>query len=336
MSPTAGAAARARRIAVSVELGETRTARIVWAEVFDRTLDDALPGPGRVGNRIVASVAHEIETAERNRAILKPPNSLDAWEAYHRGLWHMYRFDRADNDARRTSSRWPCELDPTFARPMPGSPSPISRTRSRAANARPEIGQAFETAGLGLMVDDRDPAAHWAMGRALWLRGQQDHSVAELETCGRPQPELRAWPLHPGFRPLPVGRPGSCDPCRRPVARTQPFDPMLFGMLGSRAMALIRLGRMEEAAEWALRAAARPNAHAHILAIAAHCLALAGRPREAGAWWQRSERHGHIMASRTSSPRSASRRIRWTSSAEWAKDRAWLMTRAAGEDRFGA
>ena len=31
------------------------------------------------------------------------------------------------------------------------------------------------------MVDDRDPAAHWAMGRALWLRGSQDQSIVELE-----------------------------------------------------------------------------------------------------------------------------------------------------------
>ena len=29
--------------------------------------------------------------------------------------------------------------------------------------------------------DDRDPAAHWAMGRALWLRGRQDESLQELE-----------------------------------------------------------------------------------------------------------------------------------------------------------
>src|SRR3546814_19859177 len=52
-------------------------------------------------------------------------------------------------------------------------------------------------------------------------------------------------------------------------------------MLGTRAMALIRLGRFEEAADWAVKAAARPNAHPTILAIAAHCLALAGRT-EAG------------------------------------------------------
>ena len=51
-------------------------------------------------------------------------------------------------------------------------------------------------------------------------------------------------------------------------------------MLATRAMALVRLGRFDEAAEWSLKAAARPNAHAHILAIAAHCLALTDRREE--------------------------------------------------------
>ena len=54
-------------------------------------------------------------------------------------------------------------------------------------------------------------------------------------------------------------------------------------MLGARAMAHVRLGEFEEAADWAVKAAARPNAHAHILAIAAYCLALAGRLDEARA-----------------------------------------------------
>ncbi|MBA2549140.1 MAG: transcriptional regulator, partial [Burkholderiaceae bacterium] len=70
---------------------------------------------------------------------------------------------------------------------------------------------------------------------------------------------------------------GSSDHSRH----LSPFDPLLFGMLGTRAMALIRLGQFEEAADWAVKAAARPNAHVHILAIAAHCLALAGRIDEA-------------------------------------------------------
>jgi len=73
-----------------------------------------------------------------------------------------------------------------------------------------------------------------------------------------------------------------------------PFDPMLYGMLATRAMALVRLGRFEEAASWAVKAAARPNAFPHIHAIAACCLALAGALEQARA---------HVATVRHASPR---------------------------------
>ena len=100
------------RLTVAVELAETRTARIVWAEVFDQKVDDAFLVLDEIGNRIVASIASEIETIERNRAILKPPSSLDAWEAHHRGLWHMYRFNKADNDRAQQFFETAVRLDP--------------------------------------------------------------------------------------------------------------------------------------------------------------------------------------------------------------------------------
>jgi hypothetical protein len=49
-------------------------------------------------------------------------------------------------------------------------------------------------------------------------------------------------------------------------------------------MSLARLGDYGEAAEWAMKAAARPNAHQHIMAIAAFTLGLAGRVEEANAY----------------------------------------------------
>jgi TolB-like protein len=111
---------RRHRLTVSVELAETRTARIIWAEVFDQKLDDAFLVIDEIGNRIIASIASEIETIERNRAILKPPSSLDAWDAHHRGLWHMYRFNKVDNDRARHFFEIAVRLDPTFARAYAG------------------------------------------------------------------------------------------------------------------------------------------------------------------------------------------------------------------------
>ncbi|MBA3591691.1 MAG: transcriptional regulator, partial [Methylibium sp.] len=73
------------RVSVTAQLTETRTARVMWAEVFTGKLDDTFAVLDEIGNRIVASIASQIELAERNRAILKAPSSLDAWEAHHRG-----------------------------------------------------------------------------------------------------------------------------------------------------------------------------------------------------------------------------------------------------------
>ena len=171
-----------QRLRVTVELAETRTARIVWAEVFNQKLDDAFLVLDEIGNRIVASIASEIETLERNRAILRPPGSLDAWEAHHRGLWHMYRFNRADNERARHFFETAVRLDPTFARAHAGLSFTHFQSAFQAwAPRAAAIDRAFAAAGQSLMADDRDPAAHWAMGRALWLRGRQDQAIVELE-----------------------------------------------------------------------------------------------------------------------------------------------------------
>jgi tetratricopeptide (TPR) repeat protein len=274
-----------RRLTVTAELTETRTARVVWAETFNHKLDDAFLVLDEIGNSIVASIAGEIEMIERNRAILRPPSSLDAWEAHHRGLWHMYRFSKPDNEQARQLFETAVRLDPTFARAYAG----LSFTHFQNAfqgwtKREPEIDRAFETAGQSLMVDDRDPAAHWAMGRALWLRGRHDQSIVELERSIELSPNFAMGHYTLAFVHSQAGDPGAAIRSSDHSRHLSPFDPLLFGMLGARAMALVRLGRFEEAAAWAVKAAARPNAHPHILAIAAYSLALAGSLDEARAY----------------------------------------------------
>ncbi|WP_426129404.1 transcriptional regulator [Pararhizobium sp. PWRC1-1] len=269
-------------LVVSIELVEVRTARIVWTEVYDQRIDDTFLMLDEIGNRIVASISGEIESVETNRAILKAPSSLSAWEAYHRGLWHMYRFTRAENELAQHFFGTAVRLDPTFARAYAG----LSFTHWQSAFQRwgeyeYERDQAFETAGQSLLVDDRNPAAHWAMGRALWLRNSQQESVTELELAVDLSPNFALGHYALSFVQSQSGDAEAAILSSDHSRLLSPFDPLLFGMLGARAMAHVRLGEFQEAAEWAMKAAARPNAHNIILAIAAHCLALAGRLDEA-------------------------------------------------------
>jgi DNA-binding SARP family transcriptional activator len=272
-----------QRVIVTIDLIETRTAHVVWAEDFDYALDDALLVLEEIGNRIVAAIASEIESAERKRAMLKPPESLDAWEAYHRGLWHMYRFDAADNDCAQHFFERAVQLDPTFSRAHAG----LSFTHfqnaflHRIPDRQLEMDRALATAADGLIADERDPAAHWAMGRALWLHHRQDECLHSLDRAVELSPNFALGHYTLAFVHSQSGDPRAAITCSDHSRHLSPFDPLLFAMMAARALALVRLGDAEEAANWAVSAVARPNAHVHVRAIAAHCLAAASRLNEA-------------------------------------------------------
>jgi hypothetical protein len=119
---------------------------------------------------------------ERNRAVLKPPDSLDAWEAYHRGLWHMYRFDKTENDRARHFFEMAIRLDPTFSRAHAG----LSFTHWQSAfqgwaERKPEVERAYAAAGQSLMADDRDPPrlGPWA-GRCGCVGSRSSPSLTSI------------------------------------------------------------------------------------------------------------------------------------------------------------
>lgn len=270
------------RLAVSVQLAQTRKAQVVWAEEFTGQLDDTFSVLDEIGNRIVAEIANQVEAAERNRAILKNPQSLNAWEAHHRGLWHMFRFHREDNEQARHFFQAAVRLDPTFARPHAG----LSFTHFQDAflgwgDRATAIERAYAAAADGLMADEHDPAAHWALGRALWLKDRQDDAVRELQSAVELSPNFAQGHYTLAFVHSQSGDARVAVAASDQARALSPLDPLLFAMLAARAMALLRLGRYEEAADWATRSTARPNAHVHIRAIAMFCLALAGRVGEA-------------------------------------------------------
>jgi DNA-binding SARP family transcriptional activator/tetratricopeptide (TPR) repeat protein len=273
---------RGARFTATVELVETRSARIVWTEAYDHKLDDAFLFLDEIGNRIVASIAAEIETLESARAILKPPNSLDAWESYHRGLWHMYRYRKADNAEAQRFFLAALKLDPTFSRAYAGLAFTYYQDAFQGWGDRKQgMDRAYETASQGLMIDDRDPAVHWAMGRALYLRQRWDECEMELERSIDLSPNFALGHYNLSFVRSVVGDPNVAITDAELSQRLSPHDPMLFGMLATRAMSLVRLERFEDAAGWAVKAAARPNAFPHIHAIAAYSLALAGQMDQA-------------------------------------------------------
>src|SRR5262249_39859958 len=77
------------RIRVTAQLVEAEAGNHVWAERYDRELADIFGLQDEITEAVTIAIAPAVADAERQRAMRKPPGSLDAWAAYQRGLWHF-------------------------------------------------------------------------------------------------------------------------------------------------------------------------------------------------------------------------------------------------------
>src|SRR6201999_1054972 len=88
---------------------------------------------------------------------------------------------------------------------------------------------ALESASQSLAADERDPAAHWALGRALWLRGEQGESIAELERSVELSPNFALGHYTLGFVHAQSGDPQLAMAASDRSRQLSPFDPLQFG-----------------------------------------------------------------------------------------------------------
>ena len=103
------------RIRVTAQLIEAGTGNHVWADRYDRDLADIFAVQDEITHALTTALAPAIADAELRRAMRKPPESLDAWAAYQRGLWHLSKANPDDDTIAQNFFRQAIDLDPTFA-----------------------------------------------------------------------------------------------------------------------------------------------------------------------------------------------------------------------------
>ncbi|WP_053082566.1 adenylate/guanylate cyclase domain-containing protein, partial [Methylobacterium platani] len=81
------------RIRISVELVDAVDASVVWAERYDEPIDEVFNLQDEIAIRIVGKIATYVRRAELQRALRKPPQSLNAYDWLLRGLDLLYRLD---------------------------------------------------------------------------------------------------------------------------------------------------------------------------------------------------------------------------------------------------
>lgn len=259
------------RLRLTVALTDSVEEGQVWAERFDRRMHDVFEIQEEIANQIVGAVEKEIELKERQRAVLTPISSLDAWSAYHRARDHLFRFRAEDYDEAERLLMLASRLDPNSSR-ICGGLSFLHWQRAFldiTEDREGAVSRAIDFARQSVSLDPLDAQGHWVLGRAHILENEFEAAVRELQIAIDLNPNFAQAQYSQAFAMVfdgPIeGGLGFVDQARR----ISPYDPMTFAFYALRGQLLFFEGNRDEAMVWTARAVRQPNAHHHLLAIAA-------------------------------------------------------------------
>ena len=264
------------RLRVTVSLTDAIEGTCVWAERYDRRIDDLFDVLDDITDVIAATIEPVVGIAERARVGREERTDLQVWDLFHLAINHFYRFTAADNlEAQRLLSR--CrELDPAFGEAHAWwayavvlgmvywdiDPDPATLDEALAATRR------------ALEIDDHSAVFHMLRGRVQLARREYGSALADNE---------RAIELNPTFAAASCGLgdslcyEGNYDEAVAQFDRAVKLgahDPQRWAFLSYGSLALLFSGRFEEAIDWAERAMVIPNCQywstAHKIVAQAH------------------------------------------------------------------
>jgi adenylate cyclase len=275
------------RIRIAAQLIDAMTGAHCWAERYDRELQDVFAVQDEVARTIVVILASHVNRAETERALLKPPAALDAYEYYLRGaeafFLHVTRRTKASlYDARRLLEQ-SLAIDPNYAR----AAVMLARTHFFAYLepldgdylSAAALDRALELAEAAVDLDGRLPEARAALGRVLLFKRRHDAAIAEFE---------RALTLNPNFIDFGyaqaltyAGEPARAIEVLEANIRLDPIRPL--GHAYQMGLAHYGLKHYGEAVRWSREgASSQPNAWwPHLLLASAY--AQSGQLEEARA-----------------------------------------------------
>ncbi|MCG6955437.1 MAG: tetratricopeptide repeat protein [Gemmatimonadetes bacterium] len=171
------------RVRVVADLIDVATGEHLWAERYDRTLDDAFAVQSDIARRIVAAVGAKLSRADAKAIATVPTRSSEAYLLYLQGLdyWRRPGYQRQDYAVAQGLFERAVALDSTFALAW----AALSQVHGRMAWLRldppPErLVRQREAAEAALRLAPDLPQAHFAMASVHYY-GERDCRAAVEE-----------------------------------------------------------------------------------------------------------------------------------------------------------
>ncbi len=274
------------RLRISAQLIDAASGNHLWAERYDRDFSDIFALQDEINETLVATLEREVGVVERDRAHRKPPETLDAWETYQRGMWHCWKV--TPDSVRRAEGilSQACDMDPEFAQALASLAyvQYLLAFLGWAETGRDPVGlleTALDKARRAIALDGKNAMAHMALGRVLLAMAKPDDAIAAMERALDLNPSMTLAYFGLGMAQNISLRPQDAIANLDKAIALSPQDPASFAFHTVRGLAALQLGDFETALENARRAVRENTPYVLPSAVLASCLALLGRAVEA-------------------------------------------------------
>ena len=249
------------RVRISAQLIDATSGHHVWAERYDRQLEDIFALQDEITQAILEGIEPRIREYEPERAIQRDPRNLDAWDLVQRALWHMQRMAQEDNAQAQRLFERALKLDPHSVLAFSGLATShyMDIFEGWTDSTERSVSELVRTARRATALDDRDPHAQLALATAYTLTGPQEKMLAAAERAVELNPSMAMAYFYVGNLLAMAGRVEEAIASLEKGMRLSPRDPLLFGLLSGMAVAHFATERYEDAVDWAKRSLKQRN-----------------------------------------------------------------------------
>ena len=272
-----------KKVRITAQLIDAPTGYHVWAERYDRDLEDIFAVQDEITHNIVRSVGPEFLSAEMKRAQRKDVISLDVWDYIMRASSHHGRYTKKDAKEAQNLLYKAIDLDPM----SPEAFCLLSFTHLMqlqfgwSESTAKTIKKAEEAAQRAVAIDSRDAWARTALGLVDLISKRYDDAICRLEDAIDLNPNLANAYGALGQAMALAGEYEAAVTHINKAIRLSPHDPFVVYWLGHLGIAAFADERYEDACYWGRKTIQQntmfPGGHR---LVAASCGQL-GRTQEA-------------------------------------------------------
>ena len=267
----------ANRVRITAQLIDGASGGHLWAERYDRDLDDIFAVQDEVTRQIVEALKVTINVDERDRIGGPPTDNLEAYDYVLRGRELLFRYTSAETNAEaRAMFESAIALDPDFA-----------TAHARLAVARfleytngwndasdETLEEGLRSALTAVERDPQNPEAQWALSLGYTWKRDLDGAIAESETAVRLDPNHSQAHASLGYIMSYAGRADEAIENLIKALRLDPQHPDIW--LHFLAHAHFVQGAYEEAATLSCAADPDQSGNRHLAGVAGFVLRALG------------------------------------------------------------